>query len=111
MKAFLASFFVFSVLLAGQQVPVYRAARTLDTLRIDGRLSEFTWAALPRVGRFTNIRRTDGAALAGEEAATEAATEAAIAWDDQNLYVAFACHDAQPWARCSSATAGFGSRR
>jgi len=93
MKAFLVSFFVFSVLLAGQQVPVYRAARTLDTLRIDGRLSEFTWAALPRVGRFTNIRRTDGTALAG----AESATEAAIAWDDQNLYVAFACHDTQPW--------------
>ena len=93
MKVFLASLVVFPILLAGEQVPVYRAARTLDTVRIDGRLSEFTWAALPRVGKFTNIRRSAGTALAG----AEAATEATIAWDDQNLYVAFTCHDAQPW--------------
>ncbi len=89
MKAFLASLF-FPVLLTAQgQVPFYRVARTLDTVRVDGRLSEFTWAALPRVGRFTNIRRPDDKA--------PAATEAAMAWDDQNLYVAFACHDAEPW--------------
>ena len=90
MKAFLASLFVFPALLAAQhQVPLYRAARTLDTVRVDGRLSEFTWAALPRVGRFSDIRRP------GDKA--PAATEAAMAWDDQNLYVAFACHDAEPW--------------
>lgn len=90
MKTFLASFFVLPILLTAQdQVPFYRVARTLDTIRVDGRLSEFTWAALPRVGRFTNIRRPDDNA--------PAATEAAMAWDDQNLYIAFACHDAEPW--------------
>ena len=90
MKALLASLFVFPTLLAAQhQVPLYQAARTLDTIRVDGRLAEFTWAALPRVGPFTNIRRPDDTA--------PAATEAAMAWDDQNLYVAFACHDVQPW--------------
>ena len=89
MKAFLASLFFPILLTAQDQVPFYRVARTLDTVRVDGRLSEFTWAALPRVGRFTNIRRPDEK--------VPAATEAAMAWDDQNLYVAFACHDAEPW--------------
>ena len=68
MKVFLASLVVFPILLAGEQVPVYRAARTLDTVLIDGRLSEFTWAALPRVGKFTNIRRSEGKAPAATEA-------------------------------------------
>jgi hypothetical protein len=71
------------------QVPIYQAGRTLDTIRVDGKLDEFTWAALPRVGRFTNIRQADQS--------TAAPTEAVVAWDDTNLYVAFASIDPMPW--------------
>ena len=83
------------LLLAGvagaQQVPTYRAGRTIDPIRVDGKLEEFTWAALPRVGRFQTIR--------GVKATPRHATEAAVAWDEQNLYVAFACRDPDPWGR------------
>ena len=90
MHRFLVLTALFLGIAAGQfQPPVYRAARTLDTIEIDGKLAEFTWAALPRVGRFTNIRQADQS--------TAAPTEAAVAWDDRNLYFAFAAIDDQPW--------------
>ncbi|MDA1313058.1 MAG: carbohydrate-binding family 9-like protein [Acidobacteria bacterium] len=76
-------------LLAQHQPPSYRAGRTLDPIVIDGKLTEFTWAALPRVGPFTNIRKADQA--------DAAPTEATVAWDDQNLYVAFSATDNLPW--------------
>lgn len=72
-----------------QQVPTYRAGRTVDPIRVDGKLDEFTWAALPRVGRFQTIR--------GVKATLQHATNAAVAWDDQNMYVAFVCRDQDPW--------------
>jgi hypothetical protein len=78
-----------AVLLAQANLPSYRAARTMDTIQVDGKLDEFTWAAVPRVGRFTNVRnpgQTD-----------PAPTQAAVAWDDVNLYVAFSSVDAEPW--------------
>ena len=71
------------------ELPTYRAARTLDAITVDGKLTEFTWAALPRVGRFTDIRQANQA--------TAAPTEATVAWDDRNLYVAFVCTDENPW--------------
>jgi len=71
------------------QVSTYQAGRALDAIRVDGNLDEFTWAALPRVGRFTNIRQADQS--------TAAPTEAVLAWDDTNLYVAFASIDPMPW--------------
>ena len=82
-------------LLAGvvsaQEPPFYQAARTLDPISVDGRLDEFTWAALPRVGQFQDIRPAEGKGPAP-------LTSAALAWDDQMLYVAFACVDQVPWS-------------
>ena len=78
-----------STALAQFEPPIYRAARTLDAITIDGRIAEFTWAALPRVGRFTDIRQADQASAAQ--------TQATVAWDDRNLYVAFVCTDDTPW--------------
>ncbi len=78
-----------STALAQVEPPIYRAARTLDAITIDGRIAEFTWAALPRVGPFTNIRQADQASAAQ--------TQAIVAWDDRNLYVAFVCTDDTPW--------------
>jgi Carbohydrate family 9 binding domain-like len=69
--------------------PLYRAARAQDEIRVDGKLDEFTWAALPRVGRFIDIRRHDNPDALD--------TQATLAWDDTNLYVAFACVDPEPW--------------
>jgi hypothetical protein len=69
--------------------PLYRAARTQDDIRVDGKLDEFTWAALPRVGRFTDIRRPDNP--------DALPTQAALAWDDTHLYAAFSCVDPEPW--------------
>jgi hypothetical protein len=82
---------ILAALAAAQQYtpPLYRAARTQDDIRIDGKLDEFTWAALPRVGRFTDIRRADNP--------DALPTQAALAWDDTNLYAAFACIDPEPW--------------
>ena len=72
-------------------VPTYQARRVVDQITIDGRLDEMTWALLPRVGPMRLI--TD---LARPPAYP---TEAAMAWDDEHLYVSFACTDPAPWAR------------
>jgi Carbohydrate family 9 binding domain-like len=69
--------------------PLYRAAHTQDDIRIDGKLDEFTWAALPRVGRFTDIRRPDNP--------DALPTQASLAWDNTHLYAAFTCVDPEPW--------------
>ncbi len=72
-------------------VPTYAVGRTVDAITVDGRLDEMTWALLPRVGAMrliTDVHR-----------APAFPTEAAMAWDDQHLYVSFACTDATAWAR------------
>ncbi len=72
--------------LAAQELPFYRAGRTLDAVTIDGRADELTWTALDGVGRFENVR--------GPEAAL---TRSVVAWDDDNLYVLFVCVDENAW--------------
>ena len=89
MRYLLTAAFLTLPLLAQHQPPTYRAGRVLDPIVIDGRLTEFTWAALPRVGAFTDIRKADQSA--------SATTEATVAWDDDNLYVAFSATDSLPW--------------
>jgi hypothetical protein len=61
----------------------------MDSIRIDGKLDEFTWAVAPRAGRFHNIRN-----LAQGDTAP---TEAAMVWDDTRLYISFACGDSEAW--------------
>lgn len=72
--------------LGAQDVPLYRAGHTVDAITVDGRADELTWAALEGVGQFENVR--------GPEVDP---TRAVVAWDDENLYVLFACVDANPW--------------
>jgi len=86
-------FFVFSAVLAAQpsHVPAYGAVRSVDSILIDGKLNEFSWAAAPRVGRFRLIHNPEGRPAF--------ATEAAMVWDAANLYVAFSCRDSEPWNR------------
>ena len=75
-----------SAVLAAQ--PTYEAAHTVDTITVDGRLTEFTWLAAKQVGPFQNIR--------GGEALP---TQAQLAWDSRNLYIAFVAVDPKPWSR------------
>jgi len=72
-------------------LPVYSVLRAADAIRVDGKLDEASWALSPRVGELRLI--TDPARRPAFP------TEAAMTWDDSYLYVAFACTDAEPWAR------------
>lgn len=70
-------------------LPQYRAQRTVDPIRIDGKLDEKSWTSAPRVGEFRSIRNPTQA--------LKFPTEASIVWDDSNLYTAFVCTDSSPW--------------
>jgi len=68
----------------GERGP-YRVHRAAAAPAIDGALLEGAWDRAERTGRF--VRSLDGKPAA-------AATEARLLWDDQALYVAFQCEDA-----------------
>ena len=63
----------------------YRVHRAVAPPAIDGVLLEAAWDRAERTGRF--VRSLDGKTAA-------AATEARLLWDDDALYVAFQCEDA-----------------
>jgi hypothetical protein len=71
---------------AGDEV---RAVRLSAPLRIDGRLDEEIYAAMPPISGFVQQLPVEGAA------ATEP-TELWILFDEDNLYIAARCHDSQP---------------
>lgn len=73
------------------RLPVYGVRHTTDAVRVDGVLDESTWALSSRVGE---IRRIDDPARR-----PSFPSEATLAWDANNLYVAFACTDATPSSR------------
>jgi hypothetical protein len=72
-----------------EKLPMYGARRTIDAIRIDGKLDEASWGLAPRAREFRHIydpaRRS------------KYPTEAAIVWDDDHIYVAFDCIDPEPW--------------
>src|SRR5687767_2822402 len=72
-----------------ETVPIYGARRTVDAIRVDGKLDERSWTRASRASAFRHIY--DPARPSNYP------TEAAIVWDDDNLYVAFDCIDAEPW--------------
>ncbi len=91
-RALAAALLVGSTLQAqSADLPAYRVHRTVDAIRIDGTLDEATWAMLPRVGAMR--LNTDPPRQPVRP------TEAALAWDASNLYVAFSCSDPEPWGR------------
>jgi hypothetical protein len=70
--------------------PVFRptmvVSRAAGEIAIDGRLDDAGWAAAGRDDHF--VERSPG-----ENAEPQVRTEAAVTYDDDNLYVAFLCHD------------------
>ncbi len=69
-------------------LPHYLVRRAVAPITIDGRLGEFDWAAAPQINGFTHIR--SGQVLQ--------ATRARMVWNDEALYIAFACRDGEMWA-------------
>lgn len=72
-------------------LPTYGVRRTVDAIRVDGKLDEASWMLSSRVG---DIRLNDDPSRR-----PKFPTEATLVWDDQNLYVAFGCTDADAWGR------------
>ncbi|GEM_PF-105443 len=62
------------------KIPEYTAYYVPIPLKIDGRLDEGAWKAVPRTRRFVDL-------ISGSETIHE--TRAAVLWDDENLYIAF----------------------
>jgi hypothetical protein len=63
-----------------EEIAHYTAYRVHEPIKIDGRLDEKCWAAVPRSPRFIDI-------LTGKPTMYD--TRAAVLWDDKNLYVAY----------------------
>ncbi len=72
-----------------EKLPIYGARRTIDTIRVDGKLDETSWNRAPRITEFRHIY--------DPARPSRFPTEAAIVWDDANLYFAFVCSDPEPW--------------
>ncbi|MCA9013657.1 MAG: carbohydrate-binding family 9-like protein [Planctomycetaceae bacterium] len=66
------------------QIKHYTAFRAVDAITVDGKLDEQTWQLVPRSPRFVDLIR-------GHRTVHD--TRAAVAWDDQNLYVAYWVED------------------
>ena len=68
--------------------PRYTIRRVATPVKIDGRLDEAAWKAVPSVGAFRFPWFKQG---------KPEQTDARLLWDKQNLYVAFRCADAHIW--------------
>lgn len=71
-------------------LPHYLVRRAAARITVDGRLEEFDWAAAPQIDGFTRILNDYGQVLQ--------ATRARMVWNDEALYIAFACRDQDMWA-------------
>ncbi len=66
------------------QIRRYTACRTVDAITVDGKLDEKTWQQVPRSPKFVDLIR-------GHRTVHD--TRAAVAWDDECLYVAYWIED------------------
>ena len=107
MKSALAAFLLLAAVQASNpqpvRLPVYGARHAVDEIRIDGKLDEATWMLSPRIGEIRLIH--------DPSRRPAFPTEAAMAWDEANLYVAFANTDAEPWGRLKSRDARLWGRK
>ena len=63
-----------------ESVARYKAFRTAEPITIDGKLDEASWLSAPRSPKFVDL-------ISGKAAVHD--TEAAVMWDDENLYVGY----------------------
>ena len=63
--------------------------RATDPIVIDGRLNEASWRRAPRITDFRDIFKP--------QRRQRFPTEAAVVWDDDNVYFGFVCADDEPW--------------
>jgi hypothetical protein len=73
---------------------VFQIARAIESPQIDGRLDDPIWTRATRVGNFCEVSP-------GENVEPPVKTEAMFTYDDDNLYVAFVCHDDPAGIRAS----------
>lgn len=71
-------------------LPHYLVRHATGAIAVDGQLDEFDWAAAPQIDGFARILNDYGQVLN--------ATRARMIWDDEALYIAFACRDRDMWA-------------
>ncbi|MDP6018849.1 MAG: carbohydrate-binding family 9-like protein [Candidatus Latescibacteria bacterium] len=71
-------------------LPHYLVRHATEPILVDGRLDEFDWAAAPQINGLERILNDYGHVLH--------ATRARMVWDDDALYIAFACRDPDMWA-------------
>ena len=71
-------------------LPHYMLRRAGGEIAVDGRLDEFDWAVAPQIDAFTRILNDYGRIASP--------TRARMLWDDDALYVSFACRDGNMWA-------------
>lgn len=65
------------------------ATRAKKPVKIDGKLDDEVWAKAATTGAFVDTMNGGPAAFK---------TEAKVAWDDANLYIAFRCEDDDVWS-------------
>ena len=70
-------------------IPEYDAPRAAEAPVIDGQLDDAIWSTAPRTETFVST-------MTGDPAAPNSSAQ--IAWDDDNLYVAFEVED--DWLHC-----------
>ena len=71
-------------------LPHYLVRQARGEIAVDGRLDEFDWAAAPQINAFTRILNDYGRITSP--------TRARMLWDEEGLYIAFACRDGNMWA-------------
>ena len=71
-------------------LPHYMLRQARGEIAVDGRLDEFDWAAASQINAFTRILDDYGRVTRP--------TRARMLWDEEGLYIAFACRDRNMWA-------------
>ena len=71
-------------------VAFYPVQRADQPISVDGILDEFAWATAAQINHFERILNDYDAVLYP--------TRARMLWDDEHLYVSFACQDSDMWA-------------
>jgi hypothetical protein len=72
-------------------VLAFDVPKLAQAIRIDGRLDEPMWQTATKLTGFVEIDP-------GDNCRPKAETEAMLAYDDENLYIGFRCHDEKPSA-------------